>query len=66
MPNPVVHFEVMGKDAGTLKKFYGEAFGWQFGPTGEGPLEYSMVHQEEGGGIDGGIGIGGLGCCGQT
>jgi uncharacterized protein len=54
--NPVVHFEVLGRDASALKKFYGEAFGWQFSPTDEGPMEYSMVHFEEGGKIDGGIG----------
>ncbi len=54
--NPVVHFEVLGRDPATLREFYGGAFGWQLGPADEGPLEYSMVHQKEGGGIDGGIG----------
>jgi uncharacterized protein len=54
--NPVVHFEVLGRDASALRKFYGEAFGWQLGPADEGPMQYSMVHQREGGGIDGGIG----------
>ena len=53
--NPVVHFEVLGRDAGALQKFYSEAFGWSLGPS-EGPMEYTMVHQKEGGGIDGGIG----------
>jgi predicted enzyme related to lactoylglutathione lyase len=54
--NPVVHFEVLGRDAGALKKFYGEAFGWPVSPTDEGPMEYSMVHFGDGGRIDGGIG----------
>lgn len=54
--NPVVHFEILGRDAAALKKFYSEAFGWQMGPTGEGPLEYSMVAPKAEGGIDGGIG----------
>ena len=54
--NPVVHFEVLGRDPSALRKFYGEAFGWQLGPTDEGPQEYSMVHLKETGGIDGGIG----------
>ena len=54
--NPVVHFEVLGRDANALRKFYAEAFGWQLGPADEGPLQYSMVHLKEGGGIDGGIG----------
>ena len=54
--NPVVHFEVLGRDAGALRKFYSEAFGWSLGPVDDSPLEYSMVHQKETGGIDGGIG----------
>src|SRR5258708_40044754 len=54
--NPVVHFEVLGRDAKALRKFYAEAFGWQLGPADEGPLEYSMVHLKDHGGIDGGIG----------
>jgi predicted enzyme related to lactoylglutathione lyase len=31
MANPVIHFEVLGKDAAALQRFYGEAFG--YGPT---------------------------------
>jgi predicted enzyme related to lactoylglutathione lyase len=53
--NPVVHFEVLGRDASALRKFYSEAFGWQLDP-GEGPMEYSMVYLKAAGGIDGGIG----------
>ena len=54
--NRVVHFEVLGRDAGALRKFYAEAFGWSLGPADDSPLEYSMVHQKDSGGIDGGIG----------
>jgi predicted enzyme related to lactoylglutathione lyase len=55
--NAVVHFEVLGRDASALRKFYSEAFGWELGPADSGPLQYSMVHTKEGsGGIDGGIG----------
>src|SRR2546423_15176137 len=55
--NPVVHFEVLGRDASVLRKFYSEALGWQLGPSDDSPLEYSMVHQkEQGSGIDGGNG----------
>ena len=53
--NPVVHFEVLGRDAGALQKFYSEAFGWPLG-SAEGPMEYTMVHPEGGSGIAGGIG----------
>lgn len=54
--NPVVHFEVLGRDANALRKFYSEAFAWEPGPSDGGPMDYSMVHQKETGGIDGGIG----------
>ena len=58
----MVHFEVLGRDATALRRFYGEAFGWPLGPVAEGPMEYSMVHFGEGaGGIDGGIGSAGEG-----
>ncbi len=57
MRNPVVHFEVLGRDPSALRKFYSEAFRWELGPADDGPLQYSMVHLKEGsGGIDGGIG----------
>jgi uncharacterized protein len=55
--NPVVHFEILGRDPSALRTFYGEAFGWSPNAPGEDPLEYSMVHLQQGsGGIDGGIG----------
>lgn len=54
--NPVVHFEILGRDATALRAFYGEAFGWPLGQAGDDPLQYSMIHMKDGGGIDGGIG----------
>lgn len=54
--NPVVHFEVLGRDAGALRRFYSGAFGWQLGPADDSPMEYSMVDLKDGGGINGGIG----------
>jgi len=54
--HPVVHFEVLGRDASALRAFYSEAFGWPVGPADDGPMEYSMVHIRDAGGIDGGIG----------
>jgi len=33
MSNPVVHFEVVGKDGSKLQKFYGDLFGWRSAPT---------------------------------
>jgi predicted enzyme related to lactoylglutathione lyase len=52
MANPVVHFEVLGKDAQALQSFYGEAFGWKLEDVMEG--SYYMAHP--GSGIDGGVG----------
>jgi len=30
MPQPVVHFEVIGQDPTRLRKYFGELFGWEF------------------------------------
>jgi predicted enzyme related to lactoylglutathione lyase len=62
MSNPVVHFEVVGRDAAALQNFYRQAFGWQIDAPGHGagPPDYAMVHPQAGTGIDGGIG-GGIG-----
>ena len=49
MGNPVVHFEVVGKDAATLTKFYGEAFGWQLDDVMQGA--YYMANPGGEGGI---------------
>lgn len=52
MPNPVTHFEVVGSDAGALRRFYSEAFGWEMQDVMDG--SYYMAHP--GSGIDGGVG----------
>src|SRR5438105_3927462 len=51
MPNPIVHFEVLGKDRAVLEDFYRTAFEWQLSPAGD---NYSMV--STGSGMGGGIG----------
>jgi predicted enzyme related to lactoylglutathione lyase len=55
MPNPVVHFEVLGKDAAGLTKFYGEAFDWQLDDVMGGA--YYMANTGGEGDIAGGIGV---------
>lgn len=57
MGNPVVHFEVMGKSAKALTKFYHDAFGWEIGDP-VGPQDYSLVNADPAHerGIRGGIG----------
>ena len=57
MGNPVVWFEVMGKDGAKLRSFYGDLFGWSYDDV-EG-MDYGMVQNADGGSmpsIPGGIG----------
>ncbi len=52
MPNPVVHFEIVHKDAKQLQTFYTEVFGWKIDVNN--PMEYGIVDTGEG--VAGGIG----------
>jgi predicted enzyme related to lactoylglutathione lyase len=54
MGQPVVHFEVIGRDGPALRSFYGELFGWKAKEVGP-PMDYGMVDASEAG-IGGGIG----------
>jgi predicted enzyme related to lactoylglutathione lyase len=54
MPNPVTHFEIVGKDAKKLQAFYGGLFGWPI--DANNPMAYGMVQPQEGRGTGGGIG----------
>ena len=59
MGHPVVHFEVMGKDAPGLRAFYSELFEWEIDSSN--PMNYGIVPREgntlpDGTGIGGGIG----------
>jgi uncharacterized protein len=60
MGNPVVHFEVIGRDAQALQSFYKDAFDWQMElALPSAPQEsgyYAMAHPGDEGGINGGIG----------
>jgi len=51
MANPVVYFEIVGKDQKLLEAFYKGVFDWEITPVLEG---YSLVNT--GSGIKGGIG----------
>lgn len=54
MPNPVVHFEVVGADAGQLQSFYRATFGWTI--NADNPMKYGMVDTATPGrGIAGGV-----------
>jgi predicted enzyme related to lactoylglutathione lyase len=61
MGQPVVHFEIIGKDGKKLQRYYSELFGWEI--DANNPMDYGVVQREgnanaEGAGIGGGIGAG--------
>jgi predicted enzyme related to lactoylglutathione lyase len=61
MGQPVVHFEVIGRDAEALQRYYSELFGWEI--AADNPMRYGIVDRErntspEGVGIGGGVGAG--------
>ena len=53
MPNPVVHWEITGKDGPKLQKFYADLFGWHV--DANNPMNYGMVDTHSEHGINGGI-----------
>lgn len=73
MSQPVVHFEVIGQDPATLRRFYGALFGWEFdtsGPVADAVSEAGNYGFTEAGtttgvGIPGGVG-GGAGYAART
>jgi len=61
MPQPVVHFEVIGKDGDKLKSYYSELFGWNIDSDNE--MNYGVIPRDghtnaEGVGIGGGVATG--------
>jgi uncharacterized protein len=67
VPQPVVHFEIIGKDPGSLRRYFGDLFGWEYdipSPVASevsDPDQYGFVDlipTDDGSGIRGGIGGG--------
>ena len=61
MGQPVVHFEIIGKDGAKLQSYYSELFGWEI--DANNPMSYGLVQREgntsaDGVGIGGGVGAG--------
>ena len=61
MGQPVVHFEVIGKDGDKLRSYYSDLFGWEIDASN--PMNYGIVSREgntnaDGAGIGGGVGSG--------
>lgn len=62
MGQPVIHFEIIGKDAKKLQAYYSKLFGWEI-EVPMGPMNYGIVQREgnlnaDGVGIGGGVGGG--------
>lgn len=55
MGQPIVHFEIMGKDAVKLHKFYADLFSWKVGDAMPDMGMYAMVDAASSG-VAGGIG----------
>jgi uncharacterized protein len=61
MGQPVVHFEVVGRDGDRLKGYYAEMFEWEI--ADDNPMKYGLVDRDanvnsDGIGVGGGIGQG--------
>jgi predicted enzyme related to lactoylglutathione lyase len=54
VPNPIVHFEIIGPDAKSLQEFYGQLFDWSIDANNE--WQYGMVAPDGPNSIGGGIG----------
>ena len=47
MGQPVIHFEILGKDADRTQSYYAELFGWEIkGLEFENPTQYGLVDRE--------------------
>jgi predicted enzyme related to lactoylglutathione lyase len=67
MPDPVVHFEIIGTDPGRLREYYQDLFGWTFSTPSPVADEVSdtdqygfieLLEADDGSGIRGGVGGG--------
>ena len=69
MGQPVVHFEIIGRDGKRLQDYYSALFGWNI--NAENPMGYGIVEREDhltadGIGIGGGVGVGPQGYAGHV
>jgi uncharacterized protein len=69
MGQPVVHFEIIGRDGQALQSYYSELFGWDI--QSDNPMGYGIVAREgntnpDGVGIGGGVGGGPEGYAGHV
>jgi len=69
MGGAVVHFEIIGRDAQKLQRYYSSMFGWEI--DANNPMNYGIVPREgntnaDGVGIGGGVGVGPEGYAGHV
>ena len=69
MGQPVVHFEIIGKDAEALRRYYSDLFEWEIDTNN--PMNYGIIGREgntnaDRVGIGGGIGAGPEGYAGHV
>jgi uncharacterized protein len=69
MGQPVVHFEVIGRDGQKLQSYYSDLFGWEI--DADNPMKYGIVQRDgntnrDGVGIGGGVGGGPEGYSGHV
>lgn len=58
MGQPVIHFEIAGKDPGALRSYYSQLFDWNPQVDENAPMEYGVIEREQNLTADG-VGIGG-------
>jgi len=56
MGQPVVHFEIIGKDGEKLRSYYSDLFGWEI--DADNPMQYGTI-QRDGNTTSDGVGMGG-------
>ena len=59
MGQPVIHFEVIGKDGDKLRSYFSDLFGWEI--DADNPMNYGIIQRDgntapDGAGIGGGVG----------
>jgi predicted enzyme related to lactoylglutathione lyase len=69
MGQPVVHFEIVGKDPKKLHRYYSDLFGWEI--DADNPMNYGIIQRDanlnsDGIGIGGGVGTGPEGYSGHV
>ena len=45
MPNPIIHFEIMGADSKKTQQYYADLFGWNV--DSNNPMNYGMASTKD-------------------